>query len=89
MNNQARIIGVTDSLPPCPLYLHYYEKEAEITAADEFPTSKISWYHVTTPGRTENPYWSCCDERSVPLMTEMRKNYRVFWGRDVDTGKLI
>ena len=83
-NNYARIEGDVDPLPPCPLFLNYYEGAAMTCAQKVFPTSTTCWYH-----QKRQNIWTCSKADRIPLMQTMRAEYTAFWNRDVDTGKRL
>ncbi len=78
-NNNARIKGDVDKLPPCPLYLHYYEVEAAELAL----TTQTIWNY----GDASKFTTSYQDVET--LMKTMRTDYQKLWGRNVNTGELL
>jgi len=78
-NNKARMKGDVDRLPPCPLFLHYYQNYA----AWYSKTENCLWQHDKKHG------WHCSDKEVEDLMKQMRKSYEKFWSRNVDTGELL
>lgn len=79
-NNQQRVIGEEDEIPPCPIYLKYHKNEIfELTDRRKRCCQSTNWHHSSG----EPKYWFSDDEKCEKRMLKMQQEYEALWHRKI------
>jgi len=85
LDNQRRIEG-EDEIPPCPLYLHHHEDEAQRTASQaKFENLQAAWEFVSIQGET---HWHPPSAKAAHRFMAMGEDYSQMWNRTLPEGQL-